>query len=112
MKQLGVMLAVILSLTAPLALVGCGGGNGGGAGGYSATTAPPAQNRAVQFAQRHKTATSLGAGYAAYKAAKVTGQHREMAGGHKNFAQRHPFVTGVAAAAVTHHMISKSQHQQ
>lgn len=60
------------------------------------------------FAQRHPTMTSIGAGYAAYKVAKVTGKNRAMHGGKKNFAQRHPFLTGVAAAGVTHHYIKKS----
>src|SRR5580704_1950552 len=63
---------------------------------------------AKNFAQKHRTATSLAAGYAAYKIAKHTGANRAANGGRKNFAQRHPFLTGVAAAGVTHHMIKKS----
>src|SRR5690242_13795836 len=71
--------------------------------------APAPQPRNI--IQRHPTASSLAAGYAAYKAAKVTGQNREAAGGHKNIMQRHPFLTGAAAAVAAHHMIKKSmQH--
>lgn len=69
--------------------------------------APPHLN----IIQRHPTLSSMGAGYAAYKASKMTGQNREAMGGHKNFMQRHPILTGVAAAALTHHMIKRSiQH--
>ena len=60
------------------------------------------------FAQRHPTMTSIGAGYAAYKVAKVTGKNRALHGRKKNFAQRHPFLTGIAAAGVTHHYLKKS----
>ena len=50
----------------------------------------------------------VGAGYAAYKIAKKTGHNREMAGRKKNFAQRHPILTGMAAGMATHHVIKKS----
>ena len=60
------------------------------------------------FAQRHPTMTSFAAGYAAYKAAKITGKRRQLAGGKKNFAQRHPFLTGMGAGMATHHVIKKS----
>ncbi len=64
------------------------------------------------FAQRHPTMTSIGAGYAAYKAAKITGKNRARVGRKKNFAQRHPILTGMAAGMATHHMIKKSiKHQ-
>ncbi len=76
----------------------------------NAPTAYAPAPRPMNVIQRHPTASSLAAGYAAYKAAKVTGQNREAAGGQKNFAQRHPFLTGAAAAAITHHMIKKSMN--
>jgi hypothetical protein len=66
--------------------------------------------RQLNIVQRHPTVSSLAAGYAAYKAAKITGQNREAAGGNKNFAQRHPFLTGAAAAVLTHHVIKRSIH--
>ena len=60
------------------------------------------------FVQRHRTMTSVAAGYAAYKVAKTTGNRRAKAGGKRNFAQRHPMLTGVGAGLVTHHYIKKS----
>lgn len=55
--------------------------------------------------QRHRTASSLGAGYLAFHAARHTGHNRQMAGRHMNFAQRHPYISAGAAALVTHHML-------
>jgi hypothetical protein len=75
---------------------------------YGQTAAHRMAHHAKNFAQRHRTATSLAAGYAAYKIAKHTGNNRMANGGHKNFMQRHPVLTGVGAAMVTHHMIKKS----
>ena len=61
------------------------------------------------FVQKHRHLTSMAAGVAAYKAAKVTGKNRAMHGKKKNFAQRHPFMTGIGAAAATNHVIKKSE---
>ncbi|HLV80468.1 MAG TPA: hypothetical protein VKT32_09305, partial [Chthonomonadaceae bacterium] len=85
-----------------------------GATGVSATAWAQVTHKKVHknFAQRHPTMTSIGAGYAAYKVAKVTGHNRELHGRKKNFAQRHPFLTGMGAAAVTHHYIKKSMKHQ
>ena len=41
---------------------------------------PPAKPHKKSFAQRHPTATSAAAGYAAYKVAKTTGKNRARAG--------------------------------
>lgn len=57
------------------------------------------------FVHRHSTAASLAGGYAAYKAAKITARNRKAHGRRLNFAQRHPIMTGIAGAALTHHMI-------
>ncbi len=56
---------------------------------------------------RHRHLASGVAGIAAYKAAKHTGKNRTAAGGHRNFAQRHPFVTGAAAAVGTNHLLKR-----
>ncbi|MCA1594972.1 MAG: hypothetical protein LC772_00875 [Chloroflexi bacterium] len=90
------------------------------AGSNSAVATPGANGAAGpmqphrSFAERHKTATSLAAGIAAYQIAKHTGANRAAAGGHKNWAQRHPMATAVGAAMLTHHAISVQQrkHQQ
>ena len=58
--------------------------------------------------ERHKTLSTLATGYAAYKAAKVTGENREAVGGEKNLFQKHPVLSGLAAAALAHHEINKS----
>lgn len=92
------VLALTLAFTVSLA------GLTGLSGNAWAQTHPHKKN----FAQRHPTLTSVGAGYAAYKIAKTTGKNRQMHGGKKNFAQRHPIMTGVAAGMVTHHVIKKS----
>jgi hypothetical protein len=60
------------------------------------------------FVQRHRTMTSVAAGYAAYKVAKTTGNRRAAMGGKRNFAQRHPMLTGIGAGMVTHHYIKKN----
>ena len=70
-----------------------------------AQDAPPKKN----FIQKHRKATSLAAGVAAYKAAKITGNKRAAHGRKKNFAQRHPIMTGIAAGMATNHMIKKSE---
>ena len=64
-------------------------------------------NPLMQTARKHSTAASLAAGYVAYKVAKNTGRNRAMMGEKKNWAQRHPVVTGVAAAVITHHMLRR-----
>ena len=81
------------------------------AGAARAKVSQPATHNATHkksFVQRHPTLTSVGAGYAAYKAAKITGKNRTRAGGKKNFAQRHPVLTGIGAGMVTHHVIKKN----
>ncbi len=56
------------------------------------------------FVHRHAGAV---AGVAAYAAARHTGHRRMAAGRHRNFAQRHPVLTGVAAGAAAHHLAKK-----
>ena len=52
---------------------------------------------------KHKTAKAVAAGVAAYEIAKHTGKNKA----HKNFMQKHPVLTGVAAAAIVHHKLKK-----
>ncbi len=59
------------------------------------------------FLHRHHKAAAAASGYAAYRAAKTTGANRAAHGGHRNFAQRHPFITGAATAAVVNHHLKK-----
>jgi hypothetical protein len=79
-------------------------------------SAPIAQHAAIaqsshrSWAHKHKTLTSVAAGVAAYKAAKITGNNRAAMGGRKNFMQRHPVLTGMGAAMATHHMLKKTDH--
>ena len=67
--------------------------------------APMAAHAKLGLLHRHKTLASLGAGYAAYKIAHHTGKNRTASGGHRNFMQRHPVLTGLGAAAMTHHVL-------
>ena len=66
-----------------------------------------AQTHHRNIFQRHRTLSSAAAGIAAAKAAKHTGSNRVASGGKKNFAQRHPYLTGAAAAVGTHHLLKK-----
>jgi hypothetical protein len=59
-----------------------------------------AQTTHHSFLHRHAGAV---AGVAAYAAARHTGRSRLAHGRRRNFAQRHPMATGLAAAAVAHH---------
>lgn len=61
------------------------------------------------FLHRHSKAAGAVGGYAAYRAAKRTGSSRMASGRHRNFMQRHPVMTGVGAAALTHHFAKKHQ---
>ncbi len=54
------------------------------------------------FLHRHAGAV---AGVAAYAAARHTGHNRLLHGRRRNFAQRHPLMTGVAAGVVAHHYV-------
>jgi hypothetical protein len=56
------------------------------------------------FLHRHAGAV---AGIGAYEAAKHTGRRRIAHGRHRNFMQRHPIVTGIAAGAAAHHWAKK-----
>jgi len=56
------------------------------------------------FLHRHAGAV---AGIGAYEAAKHTGRNRTAHGRHRNFMQRHPFVTGAAAGMAAHHWAKK-----
>jgi hypothetical protein len=60
---------------------------------------------ALAMQHRHTGLKSVAAGVAAYEVAKHTGRP-----GHKNFAQRHPIMTGVAAGMITHHFLKKHRH--
>ena len=48
---------------------------------------------------KHTKLKTVAAGVAAYELAKHTGKNKM----HKNFMQRHPVLTGIAAAAAVHH---------
>ena len=52
---------------------------------------------------KHTKLKTVAAGVAAYEIAKHTGKVKA----HKNFMQRHPVLTGVAAAAIAHHELKK-----
>lgn len=52
---------------------------------------------------KHKMLKSAAAGVAAYEIAKHTGKNNA----HKNFLQKHPVLTGMAAAAIVHHQLKK-----
>jgi hypothetical protein len=52
---------------------------------------------------KHIKLKTAAAGVAAYELAKHTGKGKA----HKNFMQRHPVLTGVAAAAIAHHELKK-----
>ncbi len=75
--------------------------------GVIAPITAQAQTHHRNILQRHKTLSSVGAGVAAGKVAKHTGKKRVAQGGKKNFAQRHPHLTGAAAAVGTHHILKK-----
>lgn len=60
---------------------------------------------ALAMQHRHAGLKSVVAGVAAYEVAKHTGRH-----GHKNFAQRHPVMTGVSVGMITHHFLKKHRH--
>ena len=59
----------------------------------------------AQHPVKHRKAKSIAAGIAAYELAKHTGRP-----GHKNFAQRHPMLTGVAAGLAVNHHLKKKHH--
>ncbi|MDQ2731930.1 MAG: hypothetical protein M3Y56_09745 [Armatimonadota bacterium] len=61
--------------------------------------------------QRHRTASSLGAGYLAFHAARTTARNRRNSGQHLNFAQRHPYMTAGAVAIGTHHFLKHRSHR-
>ena len=52
---------------------------------------------------KHTKLKTVAAGVAAYEIAKHSGKNKA----HKNFMQRHPVLTGMAAAAVVHHELKK-----
>ncbi len=52
---------------------------------------------------KHTKLKSVAAGVAAYELAKHSGKHKA----HKNFMQKHPVLTGIAAAAVVRHELKK-----
>ena len=63
----------------------------------------------AQLFHHHSTTTHhhflhrAAAGVGAYEVAKHTGNRRAAAGGHRNFLQRHPVLTGAAAYKVSKH---------
>jgi len=61
---------------------------------------------------RHATAKAAAAGIGAYALAKHTGDNRARNGRRRNFAQRHPVLSGIAAAAVVHHYAKRSHHSR
>ncbi|HET6382151.1 MAG TPA: hypothetical protein VFJ58_02065 [Armatimonadota bacterium] len=104
MKSLRAILAVALCMIAPLTL------------GVPAAQAAhhPTAHKVVHTLQKHRTLASIGAGVAAYKAAKITGHNRKMHGKKLNLAQRHPIISGMVAAGVTHHVLKthKVKHRR
>ena len=88
-----------LALTGLFAVVGTSG----------ITTVATAQTTKTHrgLLHRHRHIATAAAGVGAYKIAKHTGNKRAANGGHRNIAQRHPFLTGAAAAAATHHHLKK-----
>jgi len=55
------------------------------------------------WTHRHHKMATAGAGIGAYELAKHSGRNRAAHGGHRNFMQRHPVMTGLGAAALMHH---------
>ena len=110
-------LALLISMIPILVLAGCGGHKGAYA------PAPISQSMSYPNApasrpggllggmQQHRTASSFAAGYAGYKAAKMSGANRVAAGHKKNLLQRHPVLTGIGAAMLTHHLLKKNEHR-
>lgn len=84
MKNLAFVLAV-----APLALV-------------SSASAQLLHHHATTSTHHHFLHRAA-AGVGAYEVAKHTGNRRAAAGGHRNFLQRHPVLTGAAAYKVSKH---------
>jgi len=65
----------------------------------------PAAANAQTHKVKHIKAKSIAAGIAAYEVAKHTGRP-----GHKNIAQRHPVLTGIAAGMAMKHHLKKKSH--
>jgi hypothetical protein len=59
---------------------------------------------------KHRHLKAVAAGVAAYEIAKHTGRNRAAHGGKKNFAQRHPMMTGIAAGMAANHYMKKHKH--
>lgn len=93
------MRALVLTLVAAFAL--------GSVGTGSVLAQSEGHKDKKSFVRRHPNATSAAAGYAAYKLSKSTGKKRQQSGRKRNFMQKHPVLTGVGAAAVTHHHLKK-----
>lgn len=59
------------------------------------------------FLHRHRMAASIAAGIAAHHYATKGARGRAAHGQRPNFAERHPILSGVGAAAATHHILKK-----
>ncbi len=94
-KTLRLVMALALALIVPMSI---------------AVPGASARHRSGNIFQRHRGASSVAAGIAAYHIAKHTGRNRAAHGGHRNFAQRHPMISGIGAAVLTHHILKHHTH--
>ena len=119
MKRIYALMAIVMSLVTPLALVGCGGGGGGGTTGtamtptptsYTSTASPSMGSKVSALAHNHHKL--VGVATAAVTLHELNkARANQMRSGHKmNFATKHPFVTAVAAGLVANHMAKKHLH--
>jgi hypothetical protein len=70
-----------------------------------------AQQSQGNLAQRHPTATAIVAGVGTTYALKRSARYKRLHGQHLNFAERHPYMSGMGVALVTHHMLKKSRKE-
>jgi hypothetical protein len=59
------------------------------------------------FVHRHPTATAVAAGAGTTYLLKKSAKYKREHGGHLSLAERHPYISGMGAAVVTHHMLKK-----
>jgi hypothetical protein len=62
------------------------------------------------FIHRHPTATALAAGAGTTYMLKRSAHYKRMHGQHLSFAERHPYMSGMGVAVVTHHVLKKHPH--
>jgi len=67
-----------------------------------------AYTRHRNWAQRHPTATGIGAAWATHHALKVSAANKKRNHRRLNWAERHPTLSGIGVGMGTHHVIKRS----